>query len=279
MKFSTSGNKMIPFYYSTYHRNFGDALNPYLWERIFNIKLKKSDFAHAEAVGVGSLLQKCTASKYAVLKRFSGHFKPALQVWSSGFIAAVPPGQVLTRKLEVKALRGHRSRQIIEQLTQTPCDCAVGDGGLLYPLLLDKIPAKKYPLGIIPHYRDQQLDCVKSLAAQFPGAVVIDVLDEPLEVLKQIAACERIFSSSLHGLIVADALDIPNRHVRFSGNVTGSEFKFGDYYSVFAPEYLLPSLTPAAAHAMTLEELSGDFRSKLPQIKELQTKLLAALQR
>lgn len=153
----------------------------------------------------------------------------------------------------------------------------MGDGGLLYPLLLKKEPAKKYPVGIIPHYRDQTLPAVKELAARFKNAVIIDVLDEPLKVLEQIASCEKILSSSLHGLIVADALEIPNRHVHFSGNVRGNGFKFRDYYSVFAPEYRQSVLQISEAMTLSFEALFGGCLSKKQRISELQESLLKAM--
>lgn len=268
---------MTRFYYSTHHRNFGDALNPFLLERILQIPFEHSAFQNASMVGVGSLLQKCIAPRYAFFRRLAGHFKPEMRVMSTGFIRAVPAGQILIRKLDVRAVRGHETRQIIEKLTGAPCTAAVGDGGLLYPLLLDKLPAKKYAVGIIPHYRDQQLPAVRELADRFKNAVIINVLDEPLEVLKTIAGCERVLSSSLHGLIVADAMGIPNRHVMFSANVTGSDFKFRDYASVFAPEDQLPALLPEEAMTLIDNDLFDPYRSKLPQIRELQQNLLSAM--
>lgn len=196
---------------------------------------------------------------------------------SSGFIEAVPENHVLTRKLDIKVLRGLESCRIIEKITGEPCHAALGDGGLLYPLLLRKQPAKKYTVGIIPHYMDQQLPTVKELAVRFKGAVIIDVLDEPLKVLEQIAACEKILSSSLHGLIVADALDIPNRHVHFSDNVRGNGFKFRDYYSVFAPEYRQEVLQITEAMTNSFEVLFDGYLSKKQRISELQKSLLKAM--
>ena len=230
-------------------------------------------------IGVGSLLQKCVVPELSLFKRLAGFFQPELQVLSSGFIRAVPDNMVLCRKLDVRAVRGEKTREIIERLSGKPCSAATGDGGMLYPLLLDTMPEKKYTLGVIPHYRDQSQSAVKELVSQYDNAVIIDVLDEPLEVLKQIARCNFILSSSLHGLIVADALDIPNRHVRFSGNVTGDDFKFCDYYSVFTPEYQLESLTPEKALAMSKDELFGAYISKRERIAGLQDGLLRAMKR
>lgn len=266
------------FYYSTHHRNFGDALNPYLMERILHIPIKKCNFAKAEMVGVGSLLQKSTAPGYSLFKRVSGVFKPELQVMSSGFIRMIPDNHVLIRKLDVKAVRGYETRRIIEKLTGAPCNAAVGDGGLLYPLLLDTVPEKKYSVGIIPHYCNQGQPMIREIAALHPGAKIIDVLDDPLDVLKNIASCETILSSSLHGLIVADAMNIPNRHVLFSNNVIGDGFKFRDYYSVFDAANVLPSLSAEEAVKMSSDELFGEYISKQARICELQNTLLAAMQ-
>lgn len=271
------GAWMTSFYYSTNHRNFGDALNPYLFEYVLKISVKYSPLKQAFVMGVGSLLQKCIAPRYELLKRTGVFLYPELQVMSSGFISDVSGSYALTRKLDIKALRGLESRKIIESITGTHCNGAVGDGGLLYPLLLKKQPVKKYPVGIIPHYRDQQLPAVKESAGRFNGAVVIDVQGEPLDVLQQIASCERILSSSLHGLIVADALDIPNRHVHFSGNVRGNGFKFKDYYSVFDPEYLLPDLQIAEVMTMSVDALFGQCLSKRQCVAELQENLLKAM--
>ena len=132
-------------------------------------------------------------------------------------------------------------------------------------------------MGIIPHYRDQNQAAVRELANHFDKTVVIDVLADPMETLNQIAECELIISSSLHGLIVADAMGIPNRHVFFSDNVTGNGFKFRDYNSVFDRDGVLPSLPAENAIHMSADELFGGYRSKQSRISELQQKLMSAM--
>jgi pyruvyltransferase len=42
--------------------------------------------------------------------------------------------------------------------------------------------------------------------------------------------CEKIISSSLHGLIISDAYGIPNARVNVSNKLFGGDFKFIDYY-------------------------------------------------
>lgn len=52
-----------------------------------------------------------------------------------------------------------------------------------------------------------------AFAASDPAFMLIDPRDAPEVVCHQIASCARILSSSLHGLIMADAYGVPNRWI------------------------------------------------------------------
>jgi pyruvyltransferase len=130
-------------------------------------------------------------------------------------------------KLTLNTLKGSVDKESIK----------LGDGGLLVRDLCDDMcPDKKYKLGVIPHYIDvgyakTNLDVL--LSAE--DVLFIDILADPMVVLQNIMSCEKIVSSSLHGLVAADSLSIPNRHVTFNGSkkIAGGGFKYRDYYSVF----------------------------------------------
>ena len=51
------------------------------------------------------------------------------------------------------------------------------------------------------------------------------------DVIDQICSCERILSSSLHGLIVSDAYQIPSCWIELTGKISGGYFKYYDYAS------------------------------------------------
>lgn len=51
------------------------------------------------------------------------------------------------------------------------------------------------------------------------------------DIIDQINECEFIISSSLHGLIISDAYNIPNVWAVFSDKIVGGEFKYKDYYA------------------------------------------------
>lgn len=63
-----------------------------------------------------------------------------------------------------------------------------------------------------------------------------------LEVLDQICSCEYIASSSLHGLIMSEAYDIPNLWIELSGKLMGGHFKFHDFFFLWikiVPNHML----------------------------------------
>jgi pyruvyltransferase len=88
---------------------------------------------------------------------------------------------------------------------------------------------KKYEIGIIPHYVDQKHPWVTSKTA-VPGVKFINILGDIDTVVNEILSCDMIISSSLHGVIAADAYGIPSVWVEFSDKVLGNGFKFKDYF-------------------------------------------------
>src|SRR5699024_6623502 len=110
-------------------------------------------------------------------------------------------------------------------------DVALGDPGILAPLLVDGPVKKRYSLGVIPHYHDVSSPVIEQLRVLGPGVRVIDVAWTPQEVAREIAACDAVISSSLHGLIFSDALGVPNAHIRLGDKLKGGLYKFHDYYS------------------------------------------------
>ena len=91
----------------------------------------------------------------------------------------------------------------------------------------------------MPHYADRRDPRLERLRKAYPeDVVVIDVRQKPEPVIREIARCETILSSSLHGLVTADSLGIPNGWLRLSDRVLGGGFKFRDYYSALDLERL-----------------------------------------
>lgn len=213
--------KTLKLYWSTAlkegKKNFGDWLSPKICECLSGRKIILETPARCDLMAVGSILQK--AKNY--------WFGRSINVWGSGFIEAHAP---VTSKHHYHALRGQLSaRQLFKQN-----DPVYGDPGLLANLLVSKISSQKqYCIGIVPHYKEQDNSFVRSFIERYPHVKLISVFEETETFIKNIAACDIVLSSSLHGLVVADSLKIPNAWIKLSNDVRGDGFKFQDYYSAF----------------------------------------------
>lgn len=129
------------------------------------------------------------------------------------------------------AVRGKETRDKFIKLG-IECPEVYGDAALLFPKVYNPIYEKKYKLGIIPHYIDKQIGCISKLTENRNDIKVIDIQNiSYLEFIDDILSCELIASSSLHGMIAADAYNVPSLWLEFSKNVIGEGFKFRDYFS------------------------------------------------
>ncbi|ENV86248.1 MULTISPECIES: polysaccharide pyruvyl transferase family protein [Acinetobacter] len=110
----------------------------------------------------------------------------------------------------------------------------LGDPGLLAREVIhprdNSIVEAKISIGIIPHFMD--LDRVRSIIKNSNEIYIIDIRDDFKNVCLKILSCDRILSSSLHGLIFSDAMNVPNNWISVGDEIIGGDFKFKDYYSV-----------------------------------------------
>ena len=233
--------------------NFGDELTP-LFLDYFDIPFTWASQNEADMFGIGSVLQ-------LVPQDFDGI------IWSTGVINVdLCHG---FRNANILAVRGKLTLEQVGVLdNQGIC---LGDGGLLCSLFAKPV-RKKYNLGIILHYTDYNNATILELVSQVKGSTVINICEEAKNVIQKVNECENIISSSLHGLILADSLNIPNHWIGFKGfksNVLGSGFKFLDYYSNFGIKNILPfELDITDTLDTILPKLDGYERSGIDQIKE-----------
>jgi hypothetical protein len=208
----------LKLYWSRSKPNFGDAMSPMICERLAGCRVVYASRRRCDLVAQGSLLHRFRERL----------FHPRIHVWGTGYIEPCPPRK---SRFHYDAVRGKHSAALIEGLTIR----TFGDPGLLADVLWPELKktAKRHRVGLIPHYDDRHDPHVQTLANTLKSCTVIDVFDDVAEVLRQIAACECVLSSSLHGLIVADAFGVPNAWLKLSDKVRGNDFKFRDYYSVY----------------------------------------------
>jgi len=233
------------------HGNFGDKITPMLLKH-FGVPVEWAPPEHAELIGVGSILEKAPHD-------FKG------TIWTSGFMHE--SSQRKFSRARVLAVRGRLTLGRLEG--PSIAGVALGDGGLLCNELSPSV-RKKYKLGVIPHFVDIDDPFVKALAGSSRDIRVIDICAEESEVMRTAAECEQIISSSLHGLILADSLGIPNRWLELNRGgeiVTGEGFKYRDYYSVFGlqPEPL--RLTSASTLDRIINAIGYFTRPGLQEVR------------
>ncbi len=247
----------LKLYWSQGKPNFGDWLSPALCEQLSGRPVEHTKPNGCDLIAVGSILHR--------LKH--RWFNRRVHVWGTGFMEEVAP---LSSSHHYHAVRGwHTARRLRGVEINT-----VGDPGLLVDRLLPEFDAtpKTVPLGLVPHYKDRGDNRIQALAAQIPGAVVLDVFLPPLDFLRRAAACNFILSSSLHGLIVADAFRIPNAWLSLSDSVRGAGFKFADYYSAFGIQDPQPLDISRGLSLHTLSVLAEKYER--PGLEKIQQGLL-----
>lgn len=193
--------------------NWGDLLNKTLLEKISRKKVVWINHGNSleKYICIGSILQRADAGSI---------------IWGAGFLSNSRKLNITPKK--ICAVRGKLTRNII--LGQgIDCPEVYGDPALLYPKYYKPDIKKKYRLGIIPHYIDATNEWFKTNTSK--EVLKIDILAGINNVVDQILSCDMIASSSLHGIIAADAYGIPSKWLEFSDKVIGGGFKFQDYYS------------------------------------------------
>lgn len=188
--------------------NFGDLLGPALLD-YFGIKYVSVGRSNCDLITVGSIAQWATNNTTVV---------------GSGIMTRqdrIAPGSVW------KSCRGPITRKHVLN-SGVQCPAIFGDPGVMLPMLQERQPAK-HKVGIIPHYK-HYAECLKKYGNNKDYYIIKISNKDPLAVAREISSCEKIISSSLHGVIAAHSYGIPAALVTFQSRLYGDGVKFDDYY-------------------------------------------------
>lgn len=190
----------------------------------------------------------------------TGCADPNAVIWGAGCISATVP---LTGKpKKICAVRGWLSNERLKK-AGLPAPDVVGDAALLLPRLYKpKRKLERRSLGVIPHCFEWD-EAFFQKTREWKDTRVIDISGGIEEVIEQIVACDRIISSSLHGIICADAYGIPAIWLHASDKPTGDGFKFRDYFSSVERPDREPILVTKATERAELEGSFHDYRIKI----------------
>lgn len=242
----TNSNYIVLRYYRNKKSNFGDDLNIYLLKK-FQPSLK--------------------VVKYAINPLFKNRLYFIGSIIKYDLTNSIILGSGIIQKNQfiknhpklVLSVRGPLTRK---QLLDNNISCPekYGDPALIMPLVYNPKISKKFKYGIVPHFKDKFLPIFANF--DYENTTMIDIQSDIESFITRVLECEIILSSSLHGLIIADAYNIKSKWIKISENVNGEGFKFQDYYASLG----IYNETPIIANNM--EEIfeiiqSTEFRNNI----------------
>ena len=196
--------------------NLGDEISPLILAHATGRRIVHAHPQGCDGIAIGSVFTKRIAK--------TENRQWPLFVWGSG---TLQPKPCHMNKLSVKltALRGPHTAAQIKGCPDLP----FGDPGLFAAELWPKSPTLSGKIGLIPHHSLLGREEVVRLADALGDTVVIDFTARNIaHTLRVLSECRLIVSSSLHGLVIADAYGIPSLFWNELGD--RNEWKYHDYF-------------------------------------------------
>ena len=254
-----------------YFNNFGDALNPYLINKLSGckviycnyknpnikteIKYIINEVTHFRRPDINRLIPPFFRKNKRIILAIGSilsHSQSNFLIWGAGYMNESEH----TNGGNLYATRGPFSAEKLHKEGFPLCKI-YGDPALLLPLIYTPIINNKQDLGIIPHWKEYNY-----FTNHFKNKNIINLANHNIEqVITQIVSCRYILSTSLHGIIIAHAYGIPALWI-IQGNIDTDGIKFKDYFaSVGIPFY---------SGEFSMDDLSSTQYENFPQeIKNL----------
>lgn len=160
---------------------------------------------------------------------------------------------------QFNCVRGPLSLKTLNKQFDKPVKCFLGDPALLLklfhkPKLRKDLVGK---IGVVPHISN--IDYFKKQVDGLSDFYLIDPTNRWEQVINEIYSCDKIVSSSLHGLICADAYDKPNVWIKIPGQSIPPCDKNSDYGDFKYWDYLLSQVR----EIKFINNIKDDLRNKL----------------
>jgi pyruvyltransferase len=247
----------IKLHYWNGRRNFGDELSVAAVEWVTGVPVVH---AESDAVGkllaIGSVLEK--AGKGDIVWGSGLHPGQYDEFWMNKAVGRlIKKRRYAQLEFKVLAVRGPMARDAL-LFRGVDCPEIYGDPGILVNQIY---PAERNPIrkvGYIPHFNDKQF--FKDVGH------IIDVESGWQNVVDEILSCETVVSSSLHGIIVAEAYGVPAVWLRTIPGEGGH--KFFDYYL---------GTGRAARPVYSFKDAAGVRFDSPPDFSDLSKSLICAL--
>lgn len=238
--------------------NFGDAIGPWIVARTTGkvpVNTRGTGLGQPSLMSVGSILGQIE--------------REDTQVWGTGLIEPLQGSRLTKLKSmnqpEVFAVRGKLTREELVSKAGWTVPEVYGDPGLLLPRFIDRSAgiASEGRVAVVPHYA--HVDSFQPSAGEHVHFV--DVEQGLERVVREIAAAEAVVSTSLHGLIIAQAYEVPWVWLRITDSpLMGDDFKFEDFFSTLSRAEV--TVVECSAHEVAELDLAEiGTRATLPALE------------
>lgn len=162
---------------------------------------------------------------------------------------------------DIRAVRGPITKEILRTAGYSVKDCFEGDPAVLMPFIYaQEKPVKKYNCSIVHHLSSKKDDIDKDL-----HTISISTTDYQ-QFISELQASQRVISSSLHGIILAESYGVPA--IFLNSGMDNELLKYYDWY------FSTGRMNVKIAHS--IEEAMQMVPMPLPNISSMQRNLLSS---
>lgn len=192
--------------------NIGDALTPWLIKKFTGKLPLYVPFT-------------CQFPKYMLSGSILNHAVKYTTVWGAGIANEVDK---IASGVDIRSVRGPLTARKVRVQAGNDVQ-VVGDPAWLIPRYYDpqSRAASLYKVGICPHYLHQAE--VARWIGDRTDIKLINVFDTIEKFVDDMCSCDVVYSSSLHGLVIADAYGIPSQWIDCTDSIGGDGIKFVDH--------------------------------------------------
>lgn len=202
--------------------NFGDSLNPWLWNQFIAEEL--DDDKATAFVGIGTIVNGELPYRLANARHFV--------VFSSGVGYGFGKIPAIDSHWNIYCVRGPLSARQLG----APEELAIADGALLIKRAYTDTAHKEYPYSFMPHIQQAiEQGELWAESCEQAGICYLDPRRPITEILELLNKTEVLLTEAMHGAIAAEALRVPWIPIRTSPEIL--TFKWVDWCHSVGLEY------------------------------------------
>jgi len=222
-------------YFKSENGNFGDDLNPWLWNKLLPFEFDENEDEILYAIG--------TVLNHKMPK------ESVKYIFGSGF--GYGEALKVDETWKVYALRGFRTAAKLGLDKRY----VITDSALLVRNVIEPLEKEIGEVGFMPHHDSVNMADFENLCRE-AGIVYISPEESVDVIFEKLGNCKLLVAEAMHGAIVADALRIPWVPVVCYSHI--NEFKWGDWLDTVEISY-----NPIRMTAYFNPEWNNDFQKRL----------------